>query len=98
MDTFRATASLCLVLVLVLALAWVLKRAYGKKLLNSSVAKIVGGVSVGSRERIVVVEVAGRWLVVGVSAGRMTAIADLEPHSFAQAAKSALSSQTDTAL
>jgi len=45
-----------------------------------------------------VVEVAGRWLVVGVSAGRMTAIADLEPHSFAQAAKSALSSQTDTAL
>ncbi len=96
MDTFRATASLCLVLVLVLALAWVLKRAYGKKLINGSVAKIVGGVSVGSRERIVVVEVAGRWLVVGVSAGRMTAIADLEPQTYAQAAKSASSSQMDS--
>ena len=40
--------------------------------------KVVGGVSVGTRERVVVLEVAGRWLVVGVAAGQVNAIADIE--------------------
>ena len=95
MDMIRATASLVLILGLVLALAWVLKRTYGKKLLNGSVARVLGGVNVGSRERIVVIEVAGRWLVVGVSSGRMTAIANLDPPSSVQAAVSGLAEQKD---
>ena len=33
--------------------------------------RVVGGVSVGTRERVVVLEVADTWLVVGVAPGQV---------------------------
>jgi flagellar protein FliO/FliZ len=44
---------------------------------SSAAAKIVGGVSVGNRERVVVVEVADLWIVVGVAPGRVNALATM---------------------
>jgi flagellar biosynthetic protein FliO len=62
-------------------LAWLMKKLSHTKLGQFSVARIVGGVSVGSRERVVVVEVGGRWIVVGVANGSVNGIANLEiPH------------------
>jgi len=57
---------------------WALKRMMPGIGGQQSAVRIVGGVSVGSRERIVVLEVAGRWLVVGVAPGRVNAIANLD--------------------
>jgi flagellar protein FliO/FliZ len=45
---------------------------------KQSVVRVVGGVSVGSRERVVVLEVAGRWIVVGVAPGQVNQLANLE--------------------
>jgi flagellar protein FliO/FliZ len=59
-------------------LAWLLKRVLPGAGGQQSVVRIVGGVSVGSRERVVVVEVADRWLVVGVAPGQINAIANLD--------------------
>ena len=69
---------LMVVLAVMAAIAWAVKRVTPGKGSMQSVARIVGGVSVGSRERVVVIEVADRWLVVGVAPGQVNAIANLD--------------------
>lgn len=63
--------------VMVLA-TWVIKRMMPGAGGQQSVIRVVGGASVGTRERVVVLEVAGRWLVVGVAPGQVNAIANFE--------------------
>jgi flagellar protein FliO/FliZ len=66
---------LSLVLGLIVCVAWLLKRSgLAPAMPASAAAKVVGGVSVGSRERIVVVEVGDQWIVVGVAPGRVNAL------------------------
>jgi flagellar protein FliO/FliZ len=77
-DLVRSIASLSFVLIVLFALAWLLKRTKGKTLSRTSVARVVGGVALGARERVVVVEIASRWIVVGLSSGHMSALANLE--------------------
>src|ERR1035437_9176133 len=62
---------LVVVLALMAAAAWTLKRFGMAKNSTGTTVKIVGGISVGSRERILVVEVADQWIVVGVAPGRI---------------------------
>jgi flagellar protein FliO/FliZ len=72
------TLALLFVLALMLGLAWFLKR-FGPKGLgggNSNV-KLIGSLSVGARERILVVEVGEQWIVVCASPGRMNALATM---------------------
>ena len=61
---------LLIVLGLLAGTLWLLKRVGGGKMAAGSVASIVGGVSVGTRERVLVVQVADQWIVVGVAPGR----------------------------
>ena len=69
-----------IVLLVIAAIAWILRRVLpGQGLSHSGVIKQVGGVQLGPRERVVVLEVAGRWLVVGVSPGQMTALGEVAP-------------------
>ncbi|MGP1717905.1 MAG: flagellar biosynthetic protein FliO [Methylophilus sp.] len=69
-----------IVLLVIAAIAWVLRRVLpGQGLSHSGVIKQVGGVQLGPRERVVVLEVAGRWLVVGVGQGQMTALGEVTP-------------------
>ncbi len=69
---------LVVVLAVMAGLAWLLKRLLPGAGGSHSVARIVGGVSVGSRERVVVVEVADRWIVVGVAPGSVSGLANLD--------------------
>ncbi len=69
---------LAAVLAVMAAITWLLKRMMPGAGGQQSVARVVSSVSVGSRERVVVVEVGGRWLVVGVAPGQVTSIANLE--------------------
>jgi flagellar protein FliO/FliZ len=74
----QTTFALLFVLALMLGAAWFLKR-FGPKNFgggNSNV-KLVGSLSVGTRERILVVEVGEQWIVVGASPGRMNALATM---------------------
>ena len=69
---------LALVLGLIVCLAWLFKRSgLAPAMHASSAAKVVGGVSVGNRERVVVVEVGDQWIVVGVAPGRVTALSTM---------------------
>jgi flagellar biosynthetic protein FliO len=69
--------SLILVLALLVGLAWLLKRFGPKTITGGANVKLVGALSVGARERILVVEVGEHWIVVGASPGRMNSLATL---------------------
>jgi flagellar protein FliO/FliZ len=69
---------LLIVLAIIVALAWLVKKISHINGGGHSVARIVGGVSVGTRERVVVLEIANRWIVVGVASGQVSAIANLD--------------------
>lgn len=65
---------LLLVLLVVAGLAWALKR-FGVKQQNAAgIMKVVSGVAVGQRERVVLIEVGATWLVVGVAPGQVRAL------------------------
>jgi len=69
--------SLGLVIALLVGLAWLLKRFGPKTVTGGGTVKLVGALSVGARERILVVEVGEQWIVVGASPGRMNALATM---------------------
>lgn len=80
-----ATASLgrmvlgtLVVLLVIGGVAWLARRVLpGQGSGQQGVIRQVGGLHLGPRERVVVLEVAGRWLVVGVHGGQMTALGDM---------------------
>lgn len=63
----QAVLGMACVLGLILACAWVARRFGLQRLGGGSMVKVVSSTSVGQRERVVVVEVAGQWLVLGVT-------------------------------
>lgn len=73
----QALLGLVLLLGLMAAAAWALKRFGIAKTNGGTQIKIVGGLSVGSRERILVVEVADQWIVVGVAPGRINTLSTM---------------------
>ncbi|MEW6119178.1 MAG: flagellar biosynthetic protein FliO [Pseudomonadota bacterium] len=65
------------VLGLIAATAWMAKRMGVARAGSSALLNVVGSAPVGARERVVVLEVGDNWLVVGVGAGNVSAIATL---------------------
>ncbi len=63
--------SLLLVLAAIVLVAWLLKRMNIAQQGSGYPLKVLGGVSIGQRERIVLVEVKDTWLVVGVGPGQI---------------------------
>jgi flagellar protein FliO/FliZ len=62
------------VLAVMALAAWALKRFGIARTVSGSPVKIVGGVSVGGRERVMVIEAGDQWIVVGVAPGRVNAL------------------------
>ncbi|MEQ1766320.1 MAG: flagellar biosynthetic protein FliO [Methylotenera sp.] len=77
----KMVIGLAVVLGVMALITWVLKRLVPGVGNKQSVVRIVGGVSVGSRERVMVLEIAGRWIVVGVASGQVSRLANLEANS-----------------
>ena len=73
----QVTFGLLLVVGLLFAVTWSLKKMGAGKHAAAGAVKVVGGVSVGNRERILVVEVADQWIVVGVAPGAITALSTM---------------------
>ena len=63
-----------LVLAVMAGSAWLLKRFGGLQQRSGGGIKVIGGSAVGQRERVVLVEVADTWLVIGVAPGHVTAL------------------------
>lgn len=63
-----------LVLAVIAGCAWLLRRFGGLPRGPANIIKVIGGSPVGQRERVVLVEVADTWLVIGVAPGHVTAL------------------------
>lgn len=69
-----------IVLLAIAGIAWFLRRVLpGQNNTSRGVVKQVGGLQLSPRERVVVLEVGGRWLVVGLHGGQMTALGEVSP-------------------
>jgi len=74
---YQLIVSLVIVLAMVAAAAWLLRRMHGTASGSVTGLRIIGGVAVGQRERVVVVEVEDAWLVLGVAPGRVVGLHQL---------------------
>ena len=63
----QIAGALLFVLFLMFIAAWLLKRFGPVAAGNKIVVKVVGGVSIGNRERVLVVEIDDQWLILGVT-------------------------------
>lgn len=77
-NLFQVLLGLIVVLALMAGAAWLLRRFNTAKGVSNTSIKIVGAASVGTRERVVVVEIADQWIVVGVAPGRVNALATMQ--------------------
>lgn len=68
--------SLALILGGFIAVAWFAQR-YLPGMGAQGVVKVVGTTQVGTRERVVVVEIDGRWLLLGVGGGQVNLLHSL---------------------
>ncbi len=68
---FRMFGGLSLVLVMVVLLVWVLKRLQKFPAGTGGYIQLVGALSLGQREKVVVVQLGDEQLVLGVCAGRI---------------------------
>lgn len=68
---------LLLVVGLIAGAAWLLKRLGMARTGGGTTVRIVSGVSLSNRERILVVEVADQWIVVGVAPGCINTLATM---------------------
>ncbi len=68
----QTVLSLMLVVGLIFAAAYLTRKLNGGRVFGGNgPLRIVGGLPLGPRERIVLLEIGDTWLVVGVTAGRM---------------------------
>ncbi len=75
----ETAAGLLLVLAVIIALAWAVRRFGRLPMAGKGLVNVVGGISLGSRERIVVVQVEDTRLVLGVAPGRIETLHVLDP-------------------
>lgn len=68
---------LIVVLAGVFALAWVLKRMHGFQSPAGGALRVLGGISVGQRERVLLIQVGETQLLIGVAPGSVQRIHEL---------------------
>lgn len=74
----KMVISLVLVLVIIFAIAWLLKRFAVIPTAATGHLKVVSAAGVGQRERVVIVEVGETWLVLGVAPGQINMLHSME--------------------
>jgi len=82
----QTITGLLIVLGALALFAWGMKRFGPKAQAGAGGLRIVGGLNLGGRERIVLVEVGDQWIVVGASPGRVNALATMPKQEHVAAA------------
>lgn len=67
----QVVLALILVLGLIVAMAWLMRRMGGLTQVGGGVVRVLGGVPVGQRERVVLIQVGSKQLLLGVAPGRV---------------------------
>lgn len=91
---FQVFLALGLVILAILGAGWLLRRFGPAQLTQGGAMRVLGGVMVGPRERLVLVEVGDTWLIVGVAQGNVSAVHSLPRPANADTIGAAASGQT----
>jgi flagellar protein FliO/FliZ len=70
----QSIAGLGVVLAVIAGIAWAMKRFARVQGTNAALLKTVAGLQVGTKEKIVLVEVGESWVLLGVAPGRVNAL------------------------
>lgn len=93
MSMLNMVMGLVVVIALILGLAWVLRK-YGRLPVSNQVEmKVLGGLSLGTRERAVLIQVEGQRLLLGVAPGRVETLhvmGEVEESEFKQSLSKAM--------
>lgn len=75
----KTAVSLLIVVAIILGCAWLLKRVGPNRRAGAQHLRVVASTPVGQRERVVIVEVDNRWLVLGVGGGQVNKLDTIDP-------------------
>ena len=78
---------LIVILALLLGALWLLKRLNQPRGAVAGLMRVVAGVAIGPRERVVILELGNSWLVLGVAPGQVTTLAEIPRQELPSAAK-----------
>ena len=67
----KLTGGLLLVVVAILVLAWLIKRFNLNQQSQNGLIRIIAGLSIGTRDRIVLLQIGDEQILVGLTAGRI---------------------------
>jgi len=70
----QVVSALAIVLTLIAGSSWLLRKLHSKTLGRGQLIHIEAAVSVGTRERVVLIEIGGEWLLIGVATGSINTL------------------------
>ena len=74
----QTSLGLLVILGVIAVAAWLAKRFGNFKIGAQGQMKVIGGISLGARERVVLLEVGGEQLLLGVAPGRIQTLHKME--------------------
>lgn len=67
----QATLALALIVALLFAATWAARKVGGGKRFGEGNLRVISGIALGPKERIVLVEIEEEWLVIGIVPGQI---------------------------
>lgn len=77
-DFVQVFLGLVIVVVAIIAMAWVIKRTGYVNTKANGQLKVIGGLSLTQRERLLLIQVGKKQLLIGISPGRISTLHELE--------------------
>ena len=80
---FQVVIALMIVIAAIAGSAWLMRRFGPTQMGPGGAMRVIGGVMIGPRERLVLVEVNDTWLVIGVAPGHVSPVHSMPrpPHT-----------------
>lgn len=74
LDLLQVVLALLAILALIIGAAWMAKRFLAVNTHAGTAIKMIGGINVGGRERVLLLEVGEQWVVIGVAPGHISTL------------------------
>lgn len=73
----QVSLSLLLILCIIFGIAWLARRYLPIAARNGNLIKIISGVAVGHKEKVLLLEIGQQWVLIGVAPGQINLITTL---------------------
>lgn len=81
----QAFIGLFIIVALLIATAWLARKLTGGRGFGQGGMRLIGGITIGPRERIILVEAGEHWLVIGIVPGQIRKLHTLPKGEFPEA-------------